>query len=286
MPGELPDFSRLPDDDAEKLHRASFGALVLLFLLLFLAILYAIGEKANHFNWNNLRRGLLTFGIIMLSACTAVVAIVCVVRAGQYLIPETMKHLAERRRLKQETGRVHSAIGRKRELNEERARLTAQLQATYLFEKESTRSANAKASQEFREALQSSVLRSCEIAFDHISKVVEQYEAVVAEIESSELPTAEKSELLSSLTNQLDVAATEQRNTDSRRMMESEIWKVRLRKARLMAKEKPASARRYLQEVRREARGSRLKSKIDDLISTLAVSANSETTNSDKSSQA
>ena len=269
MTKQLPDFSRLPDDDAEKLHRVGFGALVLLFILLFLVILYAMGEKANHFNWGNLRRGLLTFGIIILSTATVIVSLVGLVRTGQYIVPQTMQHLAEKRRLKNETDRVHNAIDKKRELNEERARLTARLQATYLFEKESTRTANAQASREFREALQSSVMRSCEIAFDHISKVVEQYEAVVAEIQASSLSAEEKSELLSSLTEQLDVAATEQRNQDSRRMMESEIWKIRFRKARIMAKEKPSAAVRYLKEVRPEARGNRLKAKIDELISTL-----------------
>ena len=177
-----------------------------------------------------------------------------------------MRHLAERRQLKQETDRVHSAIDKRRELNEERARLTARLQATYLFEKESSRTANAQASREFREALQSSVMRSCEIAFDHILKVVEQYESVVSEIEASSLAPAEKTELLSSLTEQLDLAATEQRNQDSRRMMEAEIWKIRFRKARMMAKEKPDAAVSYLKEVRPEARGNRLRAKIDELI--------------------
>ena len=76
MTKQLPDFSRLPDDDAEKLHRVGFGALVLLFILLFLVILYAMGEKANHFNWGNLRRGLLTFGIIILSTATVIVSLV------------------------------------------------------------------------------------------------------------------------------------------------------------------------------------------------------------------
>jgi len=42
--------------------------------------------------------------------------------------------------------------------------------------------------------------------------VIDQYEKVVAEIAASILPGSEKSKLLNSLTRQLDVAATEQRN--------------------------------------------------------------------------
>lgn len=269
MREDLPDFSRLPEDDAEKLHRFGIGAFGLLFLLLFLAVIYSIGEKLDGFSWRTLKNGMLTFGVILLSACVAVIALTGLIRGIKFLIPETVQYMTERRQLRKSQRQVRTAIDEKQRLSEERARMTSRLQATFLFEKESTRAANAQASREFREALQTSVMRSCEIAFSHIAQVVEQYESVVSEIETSDLPRAEKAELLNSLSEQLDVAATEERNKDAQKMMEAEIWKVRFRKARVMAKDKPQAAIRYLQEIQTEARSSRLKTKISSLIESL-----------------
>lgn len=269
MSDDLPDFSRLPEDSAKDLHKAGIGMLVLLVALLLLAIVYTIGEKMEGFRWHTLRNGLFSFGVIILSVCVTVIGITAAIRGIAYLWPEALQHLADRRELKNARRAAADAISEKHRLTEERARLTAQLQATFLFEKETIRTANAQASREFREALQSSVLRSCEIAFEHINTVVEQYEQVVAEIEAASLPAAEKTELLNSLIQQLDISAAEDRNRDARRMMESEIWKVRFRKARMMAKDKSDAAIRYLERIREEARGTKRKAKITELIQTL-----------------
>ena len=269
MKQQLPDFSKLPEDEADQLHRFGFGLIALLFILLFLVILYALGEKLDSFNWRTLKRGALSFGLILLSACVAVVLMTALIRGMSSMVPEAFRNVAERYRLKKAHRKVETAIEKKQLLSEERARMTARLQATFLFEKEASRSANAQASREFREALQASVMRSCEIAFEHITRVVRQYEAVVEEIESSDLPRTDKTELLNSLAQQMDIAATDDRNKDAQKMMEGEIWKVRFRKARTMAREKPEAAVRYLQTVRQEARGGALRTKIDRLIETL-----------------
>ncbi|APZ95606.1 hypothetical protein [Fuerstiella marisgermanici] len=271
MADDLPDFSRLPEDSAKDLHRFGVGMFVALLVLLLLAVVYSIGQKIEGFRWNTFRNGLFTFGLILLSVCATVVAMTFAIRGMTLLWPEAMQRSAERRKLKKATHDATSAIAERQRLNEERARLTAQLQATYLFEKETSDAANAKASQAFREALQSSVLQSCQIAFDHINKVVEQYEQVVKEIELSELPSGDKTELLNSLAKQLDVAATEERNKDAQKMMESEIWKVRFRKARLIAKDSPAAAVRYLNRIQQEARGPKLKARIQVMIDSISA---------------
>ncbi|GEM_PF-2107938 len=53
-------------------------------------------------------------------------------------------------------------------------------------------------------------------------------------------------------------------------MMAAEIWKVRFRKAKLIAKEKSESAIKYLNSIQGEARSSHMKAKVQDLINTLA----------------
>ncbi|MEQ9406267.1 MAG: hypothetical protein RIK87_01020 [Fuerstiella sp.] len=271
MREDLPDFTRLPEDSAKNLHHIGVGMFVLLALLLLLAIVYSIGERMHGFRWDTFRNGLFTFGVILLSVCATVAGITAGIRGLTWLWPEAMQQMTDRRRLKKARRDAVAAIGDKHRLAEERARLTAQLQATYLFEKETTQAANAQASHQFREALQTGAVRSCQIAFDHISKVVEQYEQVLAEIEASALPAGEKAELLTSLTQQLDIAATNDRNKDARRMMEAEIWKVRFRKARLLARDKSEAAVRYLTSIQPEARGPRMKAKIARLIESLSA---------------
>ena len=269
MREELPDFSRLPEDSARHLHRFGIGALVLLVTFLLLSIVYAIGEKMDGFRWHTFRNGLFSFGMITLGACIAIITITAGIRGMAWLWPEAMQRFRERRQLKKAKREVAEAISEKHRLSEERARLTAQLKATFLYEKETTDAANAKASKEFQEALQSSVLRSCQIAFQQITKLVDQYELVVAEIESSALPPAEKTELLNSLTKHLDVAAVEERNKDAQKLMEAEIWKVRFRKARLMARDKSTAAISYLEQIAPEARSSKMKSRIAAMIESL-----------------
>lgn len=260
------DFSKLPEERAKDLGGFGIGLLVLLFALLTLLVVYVVGEKAANFQWHNLKRGLLTFGVILLSISAFLVLTTGTIKTVRYLWPDIAENRLQRARLQSERKTAVAAISKKRQLSEERARLTAQLQATYLFEKETSVTANAKASQEFRNALQTSVTRSCEIAFDHISRVVQQYERVLAEIDSSSLPEKDKADLLQQLTSQLEIAASSQRNQDAQKLMENEIWKVRFRKARMMIKQNQPAALKYLQTIRQEARGQKLGEKISELM--------------------
>jgi len=269
MRDEFSDFSKLRDDDARHLGRFGIGLFGLLFVLLFLVVIYALGEQANGFRWQTFRTGILTLGIILLAVSVVVGGFVLLIRGLTHFWPEAVSRISERRQLNRARKTATDAISKKQELNEERARVTARLQATYLFEKESSRAANAQATREFRDALQSSVLRSCEIAFDHITKVIQQYEQVVAEIEGSALSDSAKADLLTSLTSQLDLAATEERNKDAQKMMESEVWKVRFRKAKLLSQQNRESAAKYLRLLLKEANGQRLKEKINELLETL-----------------
>lgn len=267
MSDESSDFSKLPEEQATDLGGFGIGLLVLLFALLALLVIYVVGEKAAGFQWHHLKRGLLSFGVIVLGISAFLVLSTGAIKTARYLWPDIAENRLQRFRFKSAKKSAVAAISKKQQLSEERARLTAQLQATYLFEKETSVTANAKASQEFRTALQSSVTKSCEIAFDHISEVVRQYERVLAEIDSSSLPEKDKADLLEHLTSQLEVAATSQRNKDAQHLMESEIWKVRFRKARMLIKQNPSSAKKYLHSIRKEARGQRLGEKISELMS-------------------
>lgn len=272
MPDEFSDFTKLPDDDSKHLGHFSFGLLGLLFILLFLVVIYALGERVQGFRWHTFRNGILTLGTILLAVSVVVGGFTLLIRNVAHYAPASLLLISERRKLNKARRSATDAISKKQELNEERARMTAQLQATYLFEKESSRAANAQATQEFREALQSSVMRSCEIAFNHITQVVEQYERVVAEIEDCSLPATDKADLLNTLTKQLDLAATEERNKDAQKMMEAEVWKIRFQKAKLLSKRNPESALKYLQKIMKEAKGQRLKEKINTLIDSLRKS--------------
>lgn len=267
------DYSKLPEEQSKDLGGFGVGLLVLLFALLTVLVIYVVGEKAASFQWHNLKRGLLTFGVILLGISAFVVLTTGAIKAARYLWPNIADNRLQRARLKTERKAAAAAISRKRQLSEERARLTARLQATYLFEKETSVTANAKASQEFRNALQASVTRSCEIAFDHINQVVQQYEQVLAEIDASTLPEKDKADLLQQLTSQLEIAATSQRNQDAQKLMENEIWKIRFRKARLMMKQNPPAAINYLQTIRKEAKGQRLGEKISELMAMANKSA-------------
>lgn len=261
------DFSKLPEEQAKDLGGFGIGLLVLLFALLALLVIYVVGEKAASFQWHHLKRGLLSFGVIVLGISAFLVLSTGAIKTVRYLWPDIAENRLQKSRLKSAKKSAVAAISKKQQLSEERARLTAQLQATYLFEKETSVTANAKASQEFRTALQTSVTKSCEIAFDHISEVVQQYERVLAEIDGSSLPEKDKADLLQQLTSQLEVAATSQRNKDAQHLMESEIWKVRFRKARMLIKQNPTIAKKYLLSIRKEVRGQRLGEKISELIS-------------------
>lgn len=259
-------FSKLPEEQTNDLGGFGVGLLVLLFALLALLVVYVVGEKAADFQWHHLKRGLLSFGVIVLGISAFLVLSTGAIKTVRYLWPDIAENRIQRSRMKAAKKTAVAAISKKQQLSEERARLTAQLQATYLFEKETSVTANAKASQEFRSALQASVTKSCEIAFDHISEVVQQYERVLAEIDGSSLPEKDKADLLQQLTSQLEIAATSRRNRDAQQLMESEIWKVRFRKARMLIKQNPAAAIKYVQSVRQEAKGQRLRERISELV--------------------
>lgn len=260
------DFSKLPEEQAKDLGGFGIGLLALLFALLAVLVVYVVGEKAANFQWHHLKRGLLTFGVIVLGISAFLVLSTGAIKTVRYLWPDIAENRIQRSRLKTARKSAAESISKKQQLSEERARLTAQLQATYLFEKETSVTANAKASQEFRTALQASVTKSCKIAFDHISEVVQQYERVLVEIDGSSLPEKDKADLLQQLTSQLEIAATSQRNRDAQQLMESEIWKVRFRKARMLIKQNHSAAQQYLHAIRKEAKGQRLRERISELM--------------------
>lgn len=269
MNDDLPDFSRMPEDSAKGFQRLGIGAFVVLLALLFLAVVYSVGEKLEDFRWSVLFNGMASFLLITTGVCLVIAAVLALFRGLSLLIPAASTQWAAERRLKKARRAAADAVAEKHRLNEERARLTAQLKATFLFEQETTQTANARVSREFREALQSSVMRSCQIAFDQINQLVDQYEQVLREIDSSSLPAAEKTDLLQTLTDHLNVAAAEERNRDAQKLMESEIWKVRFKKARLMADEKSEAAVQYLKTIRKEARTANMKSRISAMIESL-----------------
>lgn len=197
----------------------------------------------------NLFGGLSGFAATMLIAAGGVMLATFCVRAGVSLWTSVASGILERRRIRAATQRAQCQIDRKQELLEERIRLAAQLRATWLFERECYSLANAQARREFRDALQTSVTRSCEMAFDQIGLVIAQYERTLQEIDASPLEAADKAELLEKLSDQLNVVATEKKNRSAERLMEDEIWKLRMETAqRLQQKSRPA-ALRYLQEV-------------------------------------
>ena len=271
MRDDLPDFSRLPEDSAKNLYRFGIGLFVILVTLLLLAVIISLGKALQGFQWGYLRNGLLAFAAVLLGICLLIVVTSFAAKAVTLLWIKLFQERSESRKLKKASAAACEAISEKQRLNEDRARVTAQLQAAFLFEKESTPATNAKAERAFRDALQGGVMRSCEIAFEHIGKVIDQYEKVVSEIESSSLSDGEKATLLNSLTKQLDVAATEQRNIHAEKMMEAEIWKVRFRKARLIGAENPKAAVKYLNSIQGEARTSLTRTKVRELISSFSA---------------
>jgi len=97
--------------------------------------------------------------------------------------------------------------------------------------------------------MQNGVTRSCEIAFQQIGQVIDEYERLVQEIGTSSLNDSDKAELLDRLTQQLNVAATEQKTRSAERLMDEQIWKLRMETAERLSRDDVASAVRYLREV-------------------------------------
>ncbi|MCA9059734.1 MAG: hypothetical protein KDA85_14605 [Planctomycetaceae bacterium] len=271
MLNEPPEYYRLSEESTSRLTRFAIGALVFLVALLVLTLIYLLGEKVQGFSWTVFCDGLLAFVAILLTACVAIALITVLLRLFVLFVPEKLRSRGERSRLRKARRKAEQAISAKEQLSEERVRLTAQMQATFLFEKETSATVNARASQEFRDALQAGIVRSCSVAYDQIHRVMENYEQLVREITESQLPDGEKTELLKSLVRQLDVAAAEQRNRDACRVMENEIWKVRFRKARLLAKSSRSAGESYLRELIRVARSPQLKHKLETLLTEIST---------------
>lgn len=245
------------------------GGLLFVVAMLLGATCYALGHSVADFRWSTFRSGGIVFLLILGGTAAAGLVLAVLLRLLFAVSPVSWARLREHRQLRRAKRRALSRIEQRRTVQEEQARLTAMLQAAYLLEKESTRMANSQAVREFQKALQSGVVRSCEVVFDHLQRTVDQYEQVVAEIENSPLPAADKTSLLDELSQQLNTAGLDQRHRLARRMMEDAIWRVRLRKARLLSRRNPESARKYLQSVRQPDTSHRILIQINALLKEL-----------------
>ena len=237
------------------------------------AMLYAFGLAGRHFDISVLRGGLLTFGVISLAIAVGVIAMTGRMKLLAVVWPRSLTIWSEVRLLRKAKKKTLSLLNRRHGLQEERARLTAKMQATYVMEKESAKVANQKSLQELRGALQLSMVRSCEIVFEHLNRTLDQYHELIAEIEASSLPSIEKKELLDSLSAKLNVEAVDQKRQSAQQMMESAIWEIRFRKARMMAGRKTTAAVDYLQKIRQRTESHRILLQIDALINELTASA-------------
>ncbi len=245
------------------------GVLLFIVAMLLGATIYSFGQRAESFRWSTFRSGGMVFVMVVAGIAAGGLILSLLIRLLAAVSPTSFQMLSERSQLKKARRRAVKAIDRRHTVQEEQARLTAMMQAAYLFERESARTANAKALAEFRKALQSGVVRSCEVAFDHLNQTVEQYEQVVAEIESSSLSDAEKADLLDKLSRQLDVGNMTQRHRSAQRMMEDAIWRVRFQKARILASRNPESALRYLRSIRKPDMTQRVLIQIDAMLNEL-----------------
>jgi len=237
------------------------------------AMLYAFGLAGRNFDVSVLRGGLLTFGVISLAVAVGVTVMTALIKLLTVFWPRSLTIWSEVRMLRKAKKRTLSLLARRHSLQEERARLTARMQATYVMEKESAKVANQKALQELRGALQLSMVRSCEIVFELLNRTLDQYHELIAEIEASLLAPIEKKKLLDSLSARLNVESVDQKRTSAQQMMESAIWEIRFRKARMMAGRKTSAAVDYLQKIRRRTESHRVLLQIDALIRELTASA-------------
>ena len=236
------------------------------------AMLYAFGLAGRHFDISVLRGGLLTFGVISLTVAVGVILMTILIQLLGIFWPRSLTIWSESRLLRKAKGRTLSLLTRRHSLQEERARLTAKMQATYVMEKESAKVANQQALQELRVALQTSMVRSCEIVFEHLNRTLDQYHELIAEIEASPLPPIEKKELFDSLSAKLNVDSVDQKRQSAQQMMESAIWEIRFQKARMLADRKTEAAVDYLQKIRQRTESHRILLQIDALIRELTAS--------------
>ncbi|MFO0976221.1 MAG: hypothetical protein U0996_07455 [Planctomycetaceae bacterium] len=221
-----------------------------------------------------LRGGLLTFGIVTLLCVTGVVLMTIFIQILGVLWPRSLTIWSEHRLLRRARNRTLALLHRRHRLQEERARLTARLQATYILEKESAAVANQKALQELRSALQVSAVRSCEIVMEHLNQTLEQYQQLVEEIESSSLDATAKKELLDLLQARLNLDSAEQKRQSAQATMENAIWDVRLEKARRMATRNLSGAITYLEKLRKKTEVHRVLLRIDALVKELQSAEN------------
>jgi len=237
------------------------------------AMLYAFGLAGRHFDISVLRGGLLTFGVISLAVAVGIILLTTLIKLLTVFWPRSLTIWSEVRLLRKARKRTVSLLTRRHGMQEERARLTARMQATYVMEKESAKVANQQALQELRGALQLSMVRSCEIVFEHLNRTLDQYHELIAEIEVSSLPPIEKKKLLDALSAKLNVEAADQKRHSAQQMMETAIWEIRFRKARMMASRRTDAAIDYLQKIRRRTESHRVLLQIDALIRELTASA-------------
>lgn len=266
-----------PDNDNEPEGpdlRVLMGAGTFLFLAgaVFGAAVYSLGIARRTFDLSMLRGGLLTFGIVTLLCVTGVVLMTIFIQILGVLWPRSLTIWSEHRLLRRARNRTLSLLHRRHRMQEERARLTARLQATYILEKESAAVANQKALQELRSALQVSAVRSCEIVMEHLNQTLEHYQQLVEEIENSSLDTAAKKELYDLLQAKLNLDSSEQKRQSAQAMMENAIWDVRLEKARRMGTKNISSAIAYLEKLRKKTEIHRVLLRIDALTKELQSS--------------
>ena len=100
------------------------------------SMLYAFGIAGRHFDVSTLRSGLLTFGVISLAVAIGVVLMTGVIRLLTIFWPRSLTIWSEVRLLRRAKKRTLSLLNRRHGMQEERARLTAKMQATYVMEKE------------------------------------------------------------------------------------------------------------------------------------------------------
>lgn len=235
------------------------------------AMLYAFGLAGRKFDVSLLQSGLVTFGIIALVVALGVTVMTALIKLLSVIWPGSLKIWSEVRLLRRAKKNTLSLLARRHGLQEERARLTAKMQATYVMEKESAKVANQQALQELRGALQLSMVRSCEIVFEHLNRTLDQYHELIAEIEASPLPAVEKKQLLDSLSAKLNVETLEQKKQSAQQLMESAIWEIRFDKARMLAKRKTNAAVDYLRKIRQRTESHRILLRIDALIHELTT---------------
>lgn len=245
------------------------GTFLFLAGAVFGAAVYSLGIARRTFDLSMLRGGLLTFGIVTLLCVAGVVVMTIFIQILGVLWPRSLTIWSEHRLLRRARNKTLALLQRRHRLQEERARLTARLQATYLLEKESATMANQKALQELRSALQVSAVRSCEIVMDHLNQTLEQYQQLVEEIESSSLDVTAKKELLDLLQAKLNTDASDQKRQSAQMMMETAIWDVRLEKARRIARRSLSNAVAYLEKLRKKTESHRVLLKIDALLKDL-----------------